>query len=141
MLDFDWAYVSHPCQEFFYSLGDVGGNTGGGTGRDPDLSGGRIGRAMMTGDFDSIPDLPEAAAGQLAVAKAWDDALAEKGAIRPSNVAGIEALDRLRRLESLLCSFALCHPVMLKRKTEEEIAEMRRKAEGELVECLEGLGY
>ncbi|KAF6798171.1 phosphotransferase enzyme family protein [Colletotrichum sojae] len=141
VLDFDWAYVSHPCHEFFYSLGDVGGNTGGGTGRDPDRSGGRIGRAMMTGDFDSISDLPEEAAGQLAIAKAWDAALAERGAIRPSDVAGIEALDRLRRLESLLCSFALCHPVMLKRKTEEEIKEMRSKAEGEVVECLEELGY
>ncbi|KAF6823054.1 phosphotransferase enzyme family protein [Colletotrichum plurivorum] len=141
VLDFDWAYVSHPCHEFFYSLGDVGGTTGGGTSRDPDRSGGRIGRAMMTGDFDSISDLPEEAAGQLAIAKAWDAALAERGAIRPSSVAGIEALDRLRRLESLLCSFALCHPVLLKRKTEEEIKEMRSKAEGELVECLEGLGY
>ncbi|KZL86233.1 phosphotransferase enzyme family protein [Colletotrichum incanum] len=140
ILDFDWAFVSHPCQEFFTSLGDIGGNTGGGTGRDPDLSGGRLGKAMLTGDFD-ITDLPEAAAGQLARDKAWDDALAERGGLRPSDIRGISALDRLRRLDALLCPFALEHPVMLRRKTPEEVTEMRKAAEKELVDCLAEFGY
>ncbi|GKT70085.1 phosphotransferase enzyme family protein [Colletotrichum tofieldiae] len=140
ILDFDWAFVSHPCHEFFTSLGDIGGNTGGGTGRDPDLSGGRLGKAMLTGDFD-IFDLPEAAVGQLARDKAWDDALAERGALRPSDIRGISALDRLRRLDALLCPFALEHPVMLRRKTPEEVTEMRKVAEKDLVDCLAEFGH
>ncbi|KAK2046405.1 phosphotransferase enzyme family protein [Colletotrichum somersetense] len=140
VLDFDWAFVSHPCHEFFASLGDIGGNTGGGTGRDPDLSGGRLGKAMMTGNFD-IPDIPEAAAKQLTRDKAWDDALAERGALRPSEIEGISALDRLRRFEDLLCPFALEHPAMLKRKTPEEIAKMRKATEAGVIDCLASFGY
>ncbi|KAL0769137.1 hypothetical protein CaCOL14_008445 [Colletotrichum acutatum] len=142
ILDFDFAFVSHPCHEFFTSLGDVGGNTGGGTGRDPDLSGGLLGKAMLTGDFDGIrARLPQEAAGQLTTARAWDDALKGRGALRPSEIEGMAALDGLRRLETLACPFALEHPVMLRRKTREEIEEMRAVAEGELVGCLEGFGY
>ncbi|KXH68973.1 phosphotransferase enzyme family protein [Colletotrichum salicis] len=142
ILDFDFAFISNPCHEFFTSLGDVGGNTGGGTGRDPDLSGGLLGKAMLTGDFDGIrTSLPPPAAGQLTRAKVWDDALQERGALRPSEIAGMAALDELRRLEALACPFALEHPVMLRRKTREELEEMRGAAEGELVECLEGFGY
>ncbi|KAK1988431.1 phosphotransferase enzyme family protein [Colletotrichum cereale] len=140
VLDFDWAFVSHPCHEFFASLGDIGGNTGGGTGRDPDLSGGRLGKAVLTGNFD-IPDIPEAAAKQLVRDKAWDDALAERGALRPSEIEGISAMNRLRRLEALLCPFELEHPAMLRRKTPEEIAEMRKAAEDKLVDCLAEFGY
>ncbi|KAK1674183.1 hypothetical protein BDP55DRAFT_554742 [Colletotrichum godetiae] len=142
ILDFDFAFISHPCHEFFTSLGDISGNTGGGTGRDPDLSGGLLGKAMLTGDFDGIrTSLPQEAARQLTRAKAWDDALQERGALRPSEIAGMAALDGLRRMEALACPFALEHPVMLRRKTREEIEEMRGFAEGELVECLEGFGY
>ncbi|KAK1447494.1 phosphotransferase enzyme family protein [Colletotrichum melonis] len=142
ILDFDFAFVSHPCHEFFTSLGDVGGNTGGGTGRDPDLSGGLLGKAMLTGDFDGIRgSLPQEALGQLTTARAWDDALRERGAVRPSEIRGMAALDGLRRLEALACPFALEHPVMLRRKTREEIEGMRAAAERELVRCLEGFEY
>ncbi|KAK1708260.1 hypothetical protein BDP67DRAFT_411225 [Colletotrichum lupini] len=142
ILDFDFAFVSHPCHEFFTSLGDVGGNTGGGTGRDPDLSGGLLGKAMLTGDFDGIRrSLPQEALGQLTTARAWDDALRERDAVRPSEIRGMAALDGLRRLEALACPFALEHPVMLRRKTREEIEGMRAVAERELVRCLEGFGY
>ncbi|KAH0430097.1 phosphotransferase enzyme family protein [Colletotrichum camelliae] len=140
VLDFDWAYVSHPAHEFFTSFGDVGGSTNGGTARDPDLSNGKIAKAMLAGNFD-IPDLPEEAVGQLARAKTWDDALIERGALRPSDIAGMAALEQLRKLESLLAPFALYHPVMLKRKTPEQIVEMRAAGEKELIECLERFGY
>ncbi|OHE96826.1 phosphotransferase enzyme family protein [Colletotrichum orchidophilum] len=142
ILDFDFAFISHPCHEFFTSLGDVGGNTGGGTGRDPDLSRGLLGKAMLTGDFDGIgASLPQEASGQLTRARAWDGALRERGALRPSEIAGMAALDGLRRLEALACPFALEHPFMLRRKTKEEIEEMREGAERALVECLVGFGY
>lgn len=140
VLDFDWAYVSHPAHEFFTSFGDIGGSTNGGTARDPDLSDGKIAKAMLAGDF-SIPNLPEGALGQLARAKAWDDALAERGALRPSEIPGMTAIEQLRKLESLLAPFALHHPVMLKRKTAEQIVEMRTAGEKELIECLERFGY
>ncbi|KAL0933356.1 phosphotransferase enzyme family protein [Colletotrichum truncatum] len=140
ILDFDFAYVSHPCHEFFASLGDIGGNTGGGTGRDPDLSGGRLGKAMITGNFD-IPDLPEEATGQLRTAKAWDDALAARGTMRPSDIPQMPALDQLRKLEGLLCPFALLHPMVLRGQTPEQITEMRKAAEKDLTDCLESFGY
>ncbi|KAI8225144.1 hypothetical protein K4K54_004794 [Colletotrichum sp. SAR 10_86] len=140
VLDFDWAYVSHPAHEFFTSFGDIGGSTNGGTARDPDLSDGKIAKAMLAGDF-SIPNLPEGALGQLARAKAWDDGLAERGALRPSEIPGMTAIEQLRKLESLLAPFALHHPVMLKRKTAEQIVEMRGAGERELIECLERFGY
>lgn len=97
---------------------------------------------MLTGDFDGIGgSLPQEAAGQLTTARAWDNALKERGAVRPSDIKGMAALDGLRKLEALACPFALEHPVMLKRKTREEIEEMRAVAERELVGCLEGFGY
>lgn len=104
------------------------------------MSNGKIAKAILAGNFD-IPDLPEEAVGQLARAKAWDDALAERGALRPSEIAGMAALEQLRKLESLLAPFALHHPVMLKRKTAEQIVEMRAAGEKALIECLERFGY
>lgn len=138
LVDFDFASISHPSQEFFMSLWDLGGNLGACHGPDP--TNGRLTEALITGDFEQST-VPESATSLWATAKTWDSALKARGSVRPSQIAGIAALDQLRRLEATLCPFRLAHPMFLKRKTPEQIVEEREAAEKTLVACLESLGF
>lgn len=138
LVDFDFAYISHPCQEFLTSFGDIGGNSGGCHGPDP--TEGRLVKAVLTGSFDA-DSLPAEAIDLWTVAKAWDSALAARETLRPSTIAGMSALARLGSLEALLCPFRLIHPVFLKKMTPEKISEQRVTAEKALVDCIEALGF
>ncbi|KAJ8097811.1 phosphotransferase [Lipomyces tetrasporus] len=138
LLDFDFSFIAPPAHEFFTSLQDLGGNTGGVHGPDP--TEGRLSKALLTGNFD-VEDIPEAGKGLWIKARNWDEAMARRRTVRPSEIQGIEVLDRLRKLEGLICPFRLVHPVFLKKQTNEEIAEARAKAEKMLVEELEHYGH
>lgn len=122
-LDFDWAYISHPAEDLLLSLHDIGGNP-------VALESDKLRQAVLSGEFDDM-DSDEASE----LAKAWDDALRERSAIRPSDVRGMETLVKLRKLSDLLCPFQLANP---RKKTEEQIAELRVKQEKALVEALDG---
>ncbi|KAK2014489.1 hypothetical protein LZ32DRAFT_674324 [Colletotrichum eremochloae] len=138
VVDFDFSYVSHPCQEFVTSFGDVGGNINGGHG--PDVTEGRLPKALLTGSFEAN-DMPAEAREVWAVAKAWDAALATRNAMKPSTITGMSRLAQLAKLEGLLCPFRLAHPVFLKRLTPEQVAEHRTAAEEALIACLSSMGF
>lgn len=142
LVDFDFSFVSHPAHEFFVSLHDVGGNTSGGHGPDP--TGGKLTAAILSGDFDVRLDEGEGAddaAKILDQARDWDEAVHAAGGTRPSEIAGIATLDKLRQLEGLLAPFRLVHPFFLKKKTPEELEQDRLKAAETLAGKLEEFGF
>lgn len=136
LFDFDFAFISHPCQEYFTSLGDVGGDPSGLFGRDP--TNGRLAHALLTGDFEAT-DLPEEAIGLWTSARTFDKALRSRGTTRLCEMTGVSVLDKFRRLEFLLCPFRLVHPFFLAKKTPEQIEEERAVAENNLLDCLSSL--
>ncbi|RHZ62525.1 hypothetical protein CDV55_107019 [Aspergillus turcosus] len=142
LLDFDFAFISHPAHEFFISLSDVGGNTS--------VSDSRITAAILSGNFD-VKLGTELASGDkdadntvqlLSRAQTWDAALRAAGGMRPSEIAGVVTLNKLRQLEGLLCPpFQLVHPVIVKRKTPEELEQGREKVAESLARELEHFGF
>lgn len=106
------------------SLWDLGGNLGATHGPDP--MDGRLTEALITGNFEQDA-LPESAASLWAIARTWDAALKARQSVRPSEIAGIAALDKLRRLETTLCPFRLAHRVFLERKTLEQIVKEKKR--------------
>lgn len=145
LVDFDFASISHPAEEFFMSLGDVGGNTGGWQG--PDLHAGRLEAAVIAGDFSSSVDamttaLSEEAQNEWFIAKTWDAALRKRdGVLRPSDILGMRLLARLPELAGLLCPSRLVNPRVVARQTATDLEESRAAAEESLRECLTVLGY
>lgn len=135
LLDFDWAAVTHPANEFFTSLHDVKGST-----RATDTE--NLQRAILTGRFDGGGGADDGAEHREAweLAGAWDAALRRLGATRPSDVRGIETLEKLRGLASLLAPFHLVTDVVVKRRTAEQIAEARAENEAAIVKALEEFG-
>lgn len=142
MVDFDFASISHPAEEFFASFGDVGGNTGGWQG--PDHHDGRLEKAVVAGDFSlSVPEdqLSDAARTEWRLATTWDAALAGRGLMKPSDIPGITLLARLPELRGLLCPFRLVHPRFVQKMSAEELESARDAAEKALCECLEVFGF
>ena len=142
VVDFDFASVSHPSQEFFTSFGDIGGNTGGWQG--PDHHAGRLEKAIVAGSFGDASDddkMTDEARSEWRIARTWDTALAARGVMRPSEVPGIPLLSRLPQLEGLLCPFRLVHPRLVQNMSPEELEEARSGAEEVLGECLAEFGY
>ncbi|KAK1758964.1 putative phosphotransferase enzyme family protein [Echria macrotheca] len=131
LVDFDFSYISHPGLEFLISLGDIGG------GFQPPHSGmtpfsSSLAKAILTGNFDNSEVTngeDEEAKKKWEVARTWDEALKARGVLRPSSIAGMEALVKLRKLESVLAPFRLMHPHFTKKMTADEIVEARKKAE------------
>ncbi|UNI15537.1 hypothetical protein JDV02_002063 [Purpureocillium takamizusanense] len=132
ILDFDWAGVGHPCEEFFTSLVDLMGTTR------PIYSEG-LQNAILSGHFhdnlaaDSASE-EEREAWELA--KAWDAALLKHGAIRPSDIKGMVTLEKLRSLTDLLAPFELANKAMLKRRSAVDIAALRARTEEAIVKGL-----
>ncbi|KAK8026317.1 phosphotransferase enzyme family protein [Apiospora marii] len=130
LLDFDWAAVTHPCDEFLFRLWVI-------------CSGinervGKLQPHVLSGDFSQQPvDLSEEEKRMWDIAKAWEGALARRGAIRPSTIAGVDRIQALRDLEELLCPFALASEVMLGRISDAEKAA--KKEEVEIKICPVGL--
>ncbi|KJZ76369.1 hypothetical protein HIM_04098 [Hirsutella minnesotensis 3608] len=132
LLDFDWAAVTHPAHEFFTSFHDFKGTT-------RLLDSVSLQRAVLTSDFRRHHDDGEVdEAWELAAA--WDEALRQNGAMRPSDIRGINTLENLRHLADLIAPFHLTNPVMVKRLTDEQLGDARAKNERALLEALEALG-
>ncbi|KAI9146891.1 hypothetical protein HJFPF1_13461 [Paramyrothecium foliicola] len=130
LLDFDWAAVTHPCDEFLFGLWDIGGGI--------HERVGKIQPNVLSGDFGQQPDnLSEDEVRQWEIAKYWDAALAQKGAIRPSSIAGVERIAALRDFEELLSPFALSSEVMLKRSSEEQKMAKKKETEALIVTWLD----
>ena len=133
MLDFDWAAIGHPGEEFFTSFHDVKGTT-------RMIHSEELQKAILPGSFGDglakdVANEEEHEAWELA--RAWDAALQKHGAIRPSDIKGMVVLEKLRSFTDLLAPFELANKAMLKRRSAEDIAVMRAKTEEAIVKGLE----
>ncbi|OTA99897.1 hypothetical protein M426DRAFT_66870 [Hypoxylon sp. CI-4A] len=123
VLDFDWAAITHPCEEFLTGLWDIGGGI--------HERNEKFQPMLLSGDFSTQPDdLPAEDVRKWEIAKAWDAAIARKGAIRPSQIVGVDRICALGELQDLLCPFELANEAMLKRISDKD--KLKKKAETEM---------
>lgn len=125
LLDFDWSVVSHPCDEYLTGLWDV---FGGISERVP----GHLQASVLSGNFgpeDKPTDDCDEALKQWEVARAWNEAAAKRGLVRPSTIAGVDRIRALRELEDLLCPFHLSNGAMLERVPAEAASQQREETE------------
>lgn len=116
------------------SLTDVGGNIYG-------HASDKIKKAVLSGDFDAdSANIEDEQREDWEIAKAWDAALRDAGGVRPSDIAGIDTLNRLREMRNLLNPFHPSLGVATKGKTPEELAKMRADAEASLIKALDSFG-
>lgn len=134
LLDFDFASVSHPFEEFIcLSLADIGGNVS-----DEDTC---ISRAILSGNFSTPPaDLDEDFAKEWELAKVWNAVLRESAALAPSQIDGVDRIRDLMRFQRLLCPHRLSSASALEELDAETRAELRAKAEADLLKWLEKHG-
>jgi len=96
-------------------------------------------RTFMLSGFPST--LPESADDTLKLAKIWDEELIRSGAKMPRDIAGFEKLAGAYYLKDILCPFDLVHETARKRKTEEALAAIRKRTEGDICKVLDLVGY
>ncbi|KAJ5929905.1 Phosphotransferase enzyme family protein [Penicillium verhagenii] len=133
VLDFDFSHVGSPAHLFFTSLQSLGTST--------DPTGGKLTKALLTGSFKDVRGMSEEGKSIWMQARVLDKAMATRGSVRPSEVQGLETLNRLTELERLICPFRLAVPMFLEKKTKAELAHARLLAEQALVNQLGFWGY
>ncbi|KAJ6032408.1 Phosphotransferase enzyme family protein [Penicillium herquei] len=133
VLDFNFSSIGPPAHLFFSSLQDLGSSS--------DPTGGKLTKALLTGNFEDFSDVPEEGRSILIQARDLDKAMASRGSMCPSEIRGLDTLSQLAQLERLMCPFRLVVPMFLGKKTTEEIADARSLAEKALVKQLELWGY
>jgi hypothetical protein len=131
VLDFDWSCVSHPFDEFFGLLYDIGCNI---SEKDNDIS-----SALVSGDFTTPPANKESAENW-EVAKAWNAAMKKIGVLSPSDMKGVAGILDFMRFQIMLCPWELGSSEF-KKMDDEKQAEVLAKREADLVEWLEKYGY
>ena len=122
VLDFDWASVTNPCDEFLSGFWDLGGGI-----HEENTS---FQTCIMTGNFSSaagLDGMPAEDVEKWELGKMLNAAFAQRGVIRPSTVKVAGEIRKLRELESMLCPFDLSNEVMLRRLSED--AKLERKAQ------------
>lgn len=136
ILDFDWASVTNPCDEFLGGFWDLGGGI-----HEENAS---FQTCIMTGDFSSTArpnDIPAEDVEKWETGKLLNAALAHWGAIRPSTTKAAGAIQKLRELENMLCPFSLSNEVMLKRVSEEAKLKSKAQKGQEILKWLAGAGF
>ena len=136
LLDFDFSHIATFADEFFRSLGADIGQFPSPRGSGQALA---LRTAMLTGFPDPLP--PSNAVVQWPSAKAWDDALRERGAKRPSTITDIAALSDLFWLSGQILPFKLCNEVVVGNSSREQLAERKRSGEELLIKFLDDYGY
>ncbi|KJZ71760.1 hypothetical protein HIM_08845 [Hirsutella minnesotensis 3608] len=132
LLDFDWAFISNPFEEFLFSFNDIGGNTG-----DDDID-----KAILRANFTIPPDkVDEEFAKRRNAAEAWNDAMRKSGAMSPNDIKGADKIRDILRLQMLLCPFQLGNACQLKHMNDKEIEDLRAKGEADLSLWLEKYGF
>ena len=138
LLDFDFSHVATFADEFFRSLPiDIGQFPS------PRESGELLAlrKAMLTGFTEPLPPTDKNGLVQWSSAKAWDDALREKNAQRPSTIENIAPLSDLFWLSGQILPFKLCNPVVVKNSSQEKLAAWRKSGEDLLISFLNDYGY
>jgi len=85
--------------------------------------------------------LPESTDDTLKLANIWDKELIRSGAKMPRNIAGFEKLAEAYYLKEILCPFVLVQEFARKRKTEKELAAIRKRTEEDICKALDLVGY
>lgn len=134
ILDFDFASVSHPFEEFIcMSLTDICGSVS-----DEDTG---TSRAILSGDFTTPPEgLDEESAKEWELAKTWNAVLRESEALAPSQIDGVDGIHELMRFQGLLCPYRLSSASALQELDAEKRAKVRAQAEADLLKWLEKHG-
>lgn len=138
LLDFDFSHIATFADEFFRSLcADIG--------QFPSPRESRellaLRKAMLTGFADPLPPTDKDGSVQWASAKAWDDALCERNAKRPSTIENIAALSDLFWLSGQILPFRLCNQIVVKNSSQEQLSAMRKTGEELLINFLNDYGY
>lgn len=136
LLDFDFSHIATFADEFFRSLGgSIGQFPSPRESGEPLL----LRKAMLTGFPDPLP--PSTDEVQWPSAKAWDDALCERGAKRPGTIADIAPLSDLFWLSGQILPFKLCNEVVVRNSSQEHLAARKKTGEGLLINFLNDYGY
>ncbi|KAF2224863.1 phosphotransferase enzyme family-domain-containing protein [Elsinoe ampelina] len=136
LIDFDFAHIATVADEFFRSLGF-------GIGTFPDPMEGKEAATLNDAMLNGFPEPLPAATDEIKwpQAKAWDDALHDRGLYRPSTIPGLTTLSELFWLSSQLLPFKLVHPVVVGNSSEEQLSDRRADGEKLLTEFLSKHGY
>ena len=136
LLDFDFSHIATFADEFFRSLG-----AGIGQLPSPRESGESLAlrNAMLTDFPDPLP--PSNDEVQWPSAKAWNDALREKGAKRPCTIENIAPLSDLFWLSGQILPFTLCNEVVVRNSSQEQLAARKTSGERLLIDFLNDYGY
>lgn len=101
-----------------------------------------ISRAILSGDFTKpSADLDEESSKDWELAKMWNSVLRESVALAPSQIDGVDGIRDLMRFQMLLCPYPLSSPSALEETDDEKKAELRVKAEADLLGWLEEHGF
>ncbi|KAL9102564.1 MAG: hypothetical protein Q9163_002314 [Psora crenata] len=136
LLDFDFSHIATFADEFLRSLGAEIGQF-----PSPRESGELLAlrTAMLTGFPDQLP--PSSNDVHWPSAKAWDDALRERGAKRPRTIENIAALSDLFWLSGQILPFKLCNEVVVRNSSQEQLATRKKTGEGLLNSFLSDYGF
>ncbi|KAH8890678.1 hypothetical protein GQ53DRAFT_170527 [Thozetella sp. PMI_491] len=137
LLDFDWASITHPCHEYFGGFSEIDGGI-----RFEEKGLQYLAKPVLSGDFTQVPQgLSKAEIEQWELAHAWDAALRSRGVTRLSSIDGLNRLEDLRVLSSLICPRILTNPFILKRTPREVQETTRAENEGKLLHLLDRYGF
>lgn len=131
LFDFDFAFVSHPIHEYLESFHMMKGN----------LQDSEHVDFISKGAFTEDSSHDDITAEDWAIARDWDSLLAKYGALKPSDISGLEDLLALRKCEGLFAPYVLCRPMIFQRFDDGDLARRRMEAEKELSDGLETLGF
>ena len=157
LLDLDFAYTSHPADEFLRSLstnfGDVPSpNTCKAPHNEPPAELDRAAllcRFLLHG-FPSSDLLPPEDPIQpdiilFPIAATWDEELEKRNMLRPQTIQGMDKPSELWWLGDKVAPFFLVHELMVKRIEKEDgrgrLEEMKSEARGELERFLDAWGF
>lgn len=136
VLDFDFAFISHPLEEFTggSSLNDISGMI--------DTNDKPLRDAILSGNFDTFPEnLDKEATQKWQVARAWNAAMKTVGVVSPSDIQGVHEICDLLALQALLCPFDLGNQPMIDQMDDGKKAARREKTEADLVQWLDEHGF
>jgi len=94
--------------------------------------------AVLSGKFDPVPGgLSYEEKDKWQIAKAWDEALASRHAVRPCTLPRLDKVEELRVFADLICPRMLAHDMMIKRVPREVQETKRAKNQAKILDMLE----
>lgn len=133
-MDFDWACITHPAEEFLSGFYDLGGCM-----RDRSKA---VVSAILSNDFSEQPEgLSEDEAKHWATGKLWAEASTRNNVTVPSKISGIQKIAALNTFNTALCPFELSHPGILNRQSAEVRARRKQQYTDTIVQFLQEHGH